>query len=103
MMRIKNQLFCSSLNPESQYSFLNSWRPILVQLLTFYCKRENNIRREQVVLLLLSLGQGGLQANEKFTSVFCEMLNTDKQAVFKATNGSMSTQAAPQHRMFPFV
>lgn len=63
MMRYKNQLFCSSLNPESQYSFLNIWRPIFTQLVTYYCKREN-VRREQVVLLLLSLCPGGLDANQ---------------------------------------
>jgi hypothetical protein len=29
MTKAKNNAFCSSLNAETQYSFLNIWRPIL--------------------------------------------------------------------------
>ncbi len=41
LMRHKNFMFCSSLNAETQYSYLNAWRPILTQLMTFHCARQN--------------------------------------------------------------
>jgi len=45
MMNSKNSIFCSSLNSETQYYFLNIWRPILIQMMTWYCKKEK-INRE---------------------------------------------------------
>ena len=48
MMRPKNKFFCSSLNQETQYNFLNIWRPILTQLLTWVCKKDK-VKREQVL------------------------------------------------------
>jgi hypothetical protein len=34
----KLPIFCGSVNSESQLDFLNNWRPILQQMLTFYAK-----------------------------------------------------------------
>jgi len=34
----KLPIFCGSVNSESQLYFLNNWRPILQQMLTFYAK-----------------------------------------------------------------
>ena len=33
-------LFCSSLNTETQYRWLNVWRPILSQMFAFQCIRD---------------------------------------------------------------
>jgi len=57
----KNPIFCSSLNSETQFSFLNGWRPVLQQMLTFFSKNQN-IKREQVLRMILHYADG-LQAN----------------------------------------
>ena len=49
----KLPIFCSSLNAESQFAYLNIWRPVLTQMLTFHAKREG-VKREQILCMLLS-------------------------------------------------
>ena len=34
----KLPIFCGSVNCESQFNFLNSWRPVLQQMLTLYAR-----------------------------------------------------------------
>jgi len=48
----KTPIFCSSLNSETQFNFLNGWRPILQQMLTFFAKSQN-IKREQVLRMIM--------------------------------------------------
>jgi len=37
----KLPIFVSTLNAESEHNFLNSWRLILMQMLSYYSKKEN--------------------------------------------------------------
>jgi hypothetical protein len=36
---------------------MNIWRPILQQMMSWYCKKDN-LQREQVIELLLGTGEG---------------------------------------------
>jgi tRNA A37 threonylcarbamoyladenosine biosynthesis protein TsaE len=51
LMSPKN-IIVSSLNSETQYNFLNIWKPILAQIITQHAKRDKQ-SREQILLLFL--------------------------------------------------
>ena len=50
-------IFCSSLNSELQFEFLNIWRPIMSQMMTYYCHNKK-IKREQAMKSLLNSNEG---------------------------------------------
>jgi Cdc6-like AAA superfamily ATPase len=68
-------IFCSSLNSESAYKFLNIWQPILVQLLTQLAKRTNT-SRQQIVYNFIISSQGGSK-NLVYTEALCKMFRID--------------------------
>ena len=75
MMGGKMSIFCSSLNSESQFQFMNIWRPILQQMMSWYCKKDN-LRREQVIELLLGTGEG-YESNQNKIQLMCLLLGVD--------------------------
>ena len=75
----KNTIFCSSLNSESQYQFLNVWKPILKQMATQFCKREK-ITREQLIQTLIRLDS---EKNEKYIAALSILFQADPKQCYK--------------------
>lgn len=87
MMQPKNKFFCSSLNQETQYNFLNIWRPILTQLLTWVCKKDK-VKREQVLQSLLCDAAGGVQANSKYALILCQIFSVNDMLLYSYINST---------------
>lgn len=73
----QQSIFCSSLNSETQYYFLNMWRPIMVQLMTEFCKREKTNREYVLCDLITSFGDEYLV----YINAMCTMFNADAAKV----------------------
>ena len=69
-------ILASHINPESDLSFLNMWRPILRQMLCYHCEQKQVSKSHMVKILLNSTSDGN--SNKK--DLLCEILGiTDEE------------------------
>ena len=66
-----------NINPESDLSFLNMWRPILRQLLAHYCKQKSIKKTRVVNVILNSTSDVTGQANKR--DIMCEILGLSEE------------------------
>jgi len=63
-------IFFSSLDSESAYNFLNIWQPVLQQMMSFLCDRDN-LKDEAILMFLVSSNK----KNFDKWDILCKMFN----------------------------
>ena len=103
----KNKLpiFASSVNPETQYYFLNIWRPIIQMLFTFFIKRSGNGLKKEQFLADVIVNSNNLDKLD----LICELTGVDKHVLLTKKGPTFAEQVREVDQIseitgpFPFV
>ena len=98
-------ILCGHINPESDLEFLNMWRPVLRQMLTFFVEQKEMSKSKVLNILLHSVTDQNGSGTENLKDLMCEILglSDNEKCDTETVEMPIVQQVEPKQTNFAFI